>query len=225
MEFTLKNIWDLLSKAIVFILVVSIVFGIGAFVYNSYFVSPVYSTGVKFYASGMETTPTLGTSVAPQYVEFLNVNEFYEMVSKDLLEDTGVDLTPKQIASMLNFSSVVEETSSFYVTVRAEDPNLAYNVALSVAEKAPEQVDSFADVGVLEVIENPTLPTFPVGSSSLQVAFVGLVLGFFLACIAVVLREVLDNSIKSPDEITQLFGIPVFGTVPDFSGNNKKGER
>ena len=46
MEFTLKNIWDLLSKAIVFILVVSIVFGVGAFVYNSYFVSPVYSTDV-----------------------------------------------------------------------------------------------------------------------------------------------------------------------------------
>ncbi len=225
MEISLKILWDLITRAIVFILVVSIVFGVGAFIYNSYFVAPTYTANVKFYASGMETSPTLGTSVAPQYVEFLNVNEFYEMVSKDLLEDTGVNITPKEISSMLKFSSVVEETSSFFVNVYASDPNLAYNVALSVAEKAPEQVDSFADVGVLEVIENPTLPTFPTGSSSLKVAIVGLILGFIVGCFLVLLKEFLDSSIKSPDEITQLFDIPVFGTVPDFSENNKKGGR
>jgi len=227
-EISLKNIWEWVTRSIVFILVVSVVFGVGGFIYNSYFVSPTYAAGVKFYASGMETAPTIGNSVAPQYVEFLNVNEFNEMVSKDLLADTGVDLTPKEVSSMLSFSSVVEDTSSFFVVVRASDPNLAYNVALSVAEKAPEQVDSFADVGVLEVIENPTLPTFPEGAGSLKVALIAFVLGFVLASFAVVLKEVLDNSIKTPDEITQLFDIPVFGTVPDFSSsnkNNKKGDK
>ena len=223
MEISLKNVWELITRAIVFVLVVSIVFGIGAFIYNSYFVSPTYVAQVKFYASGMETSPTLGTSVAPQYVEFLNVNEFYEMVSKDLLADTGVDLSPKDISLMLKFSSVVEETSSFFVSVSAADPNLAYNVALSVAEKAPEQVDSFADVGVLEVIENPTLPTVSSGASSLKMGFVGLIFGFLVGCGLVVLKEFLDSSIKTPDEITQLFEIPVFGTVPDFSANSKKG--
>ncbi len=223
MEISLKNIWEWISKAIVFILVVAIVFGIGGFVYNSYFVSPTYVAGVKFYASGIEISPNLGTSVAPQYVEFLNVNEFYEMVSKDLLADTGVDLTPKAISGMLSFSSVVEETSSFFVTVRASDPNLAYNVALSVAKKAPEQVDSFADVGVLEVIENPSLPTGPVGASSLRIGMVAFILGFMVACFVVVMKEIFDNSIKTPDEITQLFDVPVFGIVPDFSSDNKKG--
>ena len=225
MEISLKNIWEWITKSIVFVLVISLIFGIGAFIYNSYFVEPVYVAGVKFYASGMETAPTLGNSVAPQYVEFLNVNEFYEMVSKDLHADTGVDLAPKKIANMLKFSSVVEETSSFFVTVSASDPNLAYNVALSVAEKAPQQVDGFADVGVLEVIENPTLPTVPTGAGSLKIALIGLILGFLFASFLVVLKEVLDNSIKTPDEITQLFGIPVFGTVPDFSADNKKGEK
>ncbi|MBQ3074849.1 MAG: hypothetical protein IJC26_02170 [Clostridia bacterium] len=224
MDISIKNIWEWISRAIVFILVVSFAFGVGAFIFNSYFVEPTYVASVKFYASGMETSPTLGTSVAPQYVEFLNVNEFYDMVSKDLLEDTGVNLTPKEVSYMLSFSSVVQETSSFFVTVRSADPNLAYNVALSVAEKAPEQVDSFADVGVLEVIENPTLPTFPTGAGSLKVGMIGIVLGFLFASFVVVLKEILDNSIKTPDEITQLFDIPVFGTVPDFSANNKKGE-
>lgn len=223
MEISLKNIWEWITKSIVFVLVISIAFGVGAFVYNSYFVEPTYIAGVKFYASGIESSPMLGNSVAPQYVEFLNVNEFNEMVSKDLLADTGMDLTPKEISGMLSFSSVVEETSSFFVTVKASDPNLAYNVALSVAEKAPQQVGGFSDVGVLEVIENPTLPTVPSGAGSLKYAMIGVILGFMFASFLVVMKELFDNSIKSPDEITQLFGIPVFGSVPDFSANDKKG--
>ncbi len=223
MEITLKNLWDWIMKGIVFILVVALLFGIGTFAYNKYFVSPMYRASVKFYASGMENTPTLGESVAPQYVEFLNVNEFYEMVSKDLLAVAGSNLSPKEIAGTLSFSSVVEETSSFFVRVTTPDPNLSYNIALSVAKMAPEQVDSFADVGALEVIENPTLPTSPEGAGALKTAFMGILAGFVLGAGLVVLKELLDNRIKTSDEITALFGIPVFGVVPDFSAGGKKG--
>lgn len=211
-------------KGIVFILILSLLFGIGTFAYNKYFVEPSYQAGVKFYASGMENTPTLGESVAPQYVEFLNVYEFYEMVAKDLLADTGTNLAPKEIARTLSFSAVVEETSSFFVRVNTADPNLSYNIALSVAEMAPERVGSFADVGELEVIENPTLPTAPEGAGALKAAVMGLLAGFVIGAGIVVLKELLDNRIKTSDEITSLFGIPVFGVVPDFAGNGKKGE-
>ncbi len=224
MEISLRDIYEWITKSIVFVLVIAIAFGVGGFVYNSYFVEPTYVATVKFYASGNDNSPLLGNSVAPQYVEFLNVNEFYEMVSKDLFADTGIDMTPREISRMLSFSSVVEETSSFFVTVKFSDPSLAYNVALSIAEKAPEQVNGFSEVGALEVIENPTLPTAPTSPGSLKIAILGFVLGFVFAAFLVVLKELLDNSLKTPEEITELFGIPVFGSVPDFSMGDKKGE-
>ena len=223
-EITLKNLWDWIVKGIAFILVVAILFGTGAFFYSKYFVDPRYSTSVKFYASGIESAPTLGQSVAPQYVEFLNVHEFYEMVSKDLLTNMDVEISPKEIASLLSFSAVVEETSSFFVTVTATDPDKAYQVALSIAKMGPERVSGFSDVGALEVIENPTLPTSPIGAGAMKNAVLGAVVGFVLAAAIVVLKEIFDNRIKGPDEITELFKIPVFGIVPDFSETGKKGE-
>ncbi len=224
MEITLKNLLDWIVKGIAFILVITILFGTGAFFYNKYFVDPVYATSVKFYASGIESSPTLGQSVAPQYVEFLNVNEFYEMVSKDLITSSEIEISPKEIASLLSFSSVVEETSSFFVTVTATDPDKAYHVALSVAKMGAERVSGFSDVGALEVIENPTMPTSPIGAGSLKAAIVGALIGFVLSCAIVVLKELLDNRIKSPEEITEIFKVPVFGVVPDFSESAKKGE-
>lgn len=228
MEITLKNIWEWIVKGIAFILVVSIIFGLGGYVYSRYFVEPTYVASVKFFASGlgtMKNNPEFGVAVAPQYAEFLNVKEFYETVSKDLLADTGKNLTPSEIAGMLDFSSVVEDTSTFFVTVTSSDADLAYNVALSVADEAPKRVEEFVDEdGKLQVIENPTLPTNSVGTGALKNATVALILGFLLACVIVVIKEIFDSSIKTSDEITQLFGIPVFGSVPDFS-DNKKGEK
>ena len=213
----------------VFIVVVAIIFGIGGYVYAQSFVDPSYVASVKFYANGegtLENNPEFGVAVAPQYAEFLKGFVFQDMVSKELLDETGIDLTPAQISSMVDFTSIVEETSTFSVTVTAADPDLAYNVARAVAEKAPDRVKEIVgEKGKLQVLENPKLPTAPAGAGPLQTAIIGLVLGFVLASAAVVVKELLDNRIKSPDEITQLFGIPVFGTVPDFSGNNKKGEK
>ena len=222
MEITFKNVVEWILKGITFVLVVSILFGIGAFVNNKYFTDPVYSTSVKFYASGLESNVAIKESVASQYVEFLNVNEFYEMVAADLLEESGRDISPKSISKYLSFSSVVESTTSFFITVKASDPNLSFDIARSVAKCAPKQVESFADAGILEVIGNPVLPTSPSSPGALRSSLAGLLLGFVLSCALDVLKEVLDNRIKSPDEITSLFGIPVLGIVPDFSAAETK---
>lgn len=222
MEFTIKNVMEWILKGIAFILAVSILFGVVAFVYNKYFMDPVYATSVKFYASGLESNVNIRESVASQYVEFLNVNEFYEMVAVDLLEETGRDISAKTIARHLSFSSVVEATTSFFVTVKASDPNLAYDIARAVANCGPKQVEGFAEAGFLEVIENPVLPTVPVSRGAVQSAVIGLVLGFALAVALVILKELLDNRIKTPDDITALFGIPVLGIIPDFSAAEAK---
>ena len=226
MEISLKNLFDWVMKIIVFVLVLTLIFGAGAFVFTKYFVAPTYTTSVKFYASGSENSLQAiqsAQSVAPQYIEFLNVNEFYEKVSQDLQADIGVELAPRAIASCVGFSSVIEETSSFFVIVNTGDPNLSYNIALSIAEMAPEQIQNFQNVGALEVLSNPVMPTAPSAPNVLANSFIGLFLGFVLAAGIVVLREVLDNRIKSADEITALFGLPVFGVVPDFSAGEKKG--
>lgn len=225
MEITLKDLFDWVMKSIVFILVIAILFGAGAFVYTKYFIEPTYTAQVKFYASASESNnySTLNQSVAPQFIEFLNINEFNELVSKDLTEDTGMNISPKEIASCLSFSSVIEETSSFFVVVTTTDPTLTYSIALSVAEMGPIQIANYENVGTLSVLSNPTMPTAPSGPNSVRNTLVGLIFGFLLAVAIVVLRELTDNRIRSAEELTDLFGLPLFGVVPDFSSNEKKG--
>lgn len=227
MEISLKNVIDWLVKSLAFILVITIVFGLGGFLYTKYFVAPSYTASVKFYASGTEESTQYQMShyqsVAHQYIEFLNINEFYDMVSRDLLEETGTEISPKAISSRIGFSSIIEETSSFFVIVTANDPNLTYSIAQSVARKAPEQIESFQQVGALEVVSNPVMPSAPSGPNLAKNTILSLAFGLVLSAAIVILREMLDNRIKSADEISELFGLPVFGVIPDFSAGDKKG--
>lgn len=223
---TFHNLLDWLRKSLAFLLIVTILFGVGTFIVTKYLVAPSYRASVKFYAGGGENNAQMynySLSVAPQYVEFLNVTEFYEAVSKDILESTGQEVSPRKVASSLKFSSIIEETSSFFVTVYTEDPNLSYNIALSVAKMAPERIASFENIGTLQILSNPSLPTAPAGPDVSRNTMMGLICGFILAAAAVILRELLDNRIQSSEEISELFRLPVFGTVPDFSAGEKKG--
>lgn len=230
MEITIKNLLDWVMRGIVLILVTAILFGCAAFVYTKYFVTPTYEANVKFYASSSaenknQLLAEYYRSVAPQYVEFLNVTEFYEMVSKKLEEETGQLLTPKQISSHIRFSSIIAETSSFFTVVKSSDPNLTYQIAKAVAELAPKRISNFENVGALEVLSYPQIPVAPSGPSVSRNVLLGVLIGLVLSAAFVIIKEFSDNRIRTAEEIGEFFGIPVIGSVPDFNANEKKGGR
>lgn len=219
-----------MMKGIAFIVALAVLFGVGAFIISSYFMEPVYQTRVKLYAAEPESTSSISgmyniRSITPQYIEFLNVNEYYQMVADDLAENAGKNMTAKEISKAVSFSSVVSETSTFYMVVETNDPGLSYNIAQSVYRTAPERVAQFSNVGVLEPIDVPAVPVEPVSPSILRNTVIGLFLGFVLSAAVVVLKELLDNRIRTPEEITELFGLSVFGAVPEFSDQPQKGAR
>ena len=54
---------------------------------------------------------------------------------------------------------------------------------------------------------------------------VGGVVGLVIAVIIVLLRSLLDNTVKSEEELKDRFDVPVLGEIPDFYESKKKGAR
>ena len=227
MEISLKEIFSYLKKWLALILTVAILAGAGAFLFTEYFVEPVYSSRVKFYASGDEQNSNSNfsyyKSVTPQFIEFLNVTEYFSLVAQKYEEIAGEPLSPYVVGEAISFSDVVSGTSAFYVTVHSESSVKAYNIARAVAQTAPSRVESFENAGTLEIISDPALTEEPVSPSVWKNTAIGFLLGLFLMAGIVILREMLDSRIRTPEEITELFGFPVFGVVPDFGEHGRKG--
>ena len=142
-QISLKSVLNWLSKGIVFILLAAILMGAIFFAYSKYMITPTYQSVVKLCADSTDDNSqriNYYVAVAPQYVELLNVNEFYGMVADEMLEKHGKVLTAEQISGRVTFSDVVEGTGVFYVTVRSHDPTEAYQIARAIADLAPERI-------------------------------------------------------------------------------------
>ncbi len=228
MEINVKTLFDWIMKGIVFIVVVTLLAGAGTFLYTKYFVSPTYRAEVKFCADS-EDPGSAGISyyksVAPQYVELLNVNEFYQMVAEELFTTKQKTYSSTQIRRMVSFSGVVEDTSVFYSRVNATNAQDAYDVAYAVASCAPRRIQGLRSEDTLMVASMPTVPTSPSAPNIRNNTIYGLFAGLAVSVLLVVVKELLDNRIKNSEEITETYGLPVLGVVPDFSNQEKEGQQ
>ena len=227
MEINVKTLFDWIMKGIVFIVIITLLAGTGDLLYSKYFVSPTYRAEVKFCADSEDPDGagiSYYKSVAPQYVELLNVNEFYQMVAEELLNSKGKRYEPSQIRRMVSFSGVVEDTSVFYARVSAGDQDEAYAVAYAVAVAAPKRILDIRGEDTLMVASMPQRPTAPSSPNIRNNVIYGLFAGLAISILLVVVKELLDNRIKTSEEITEIYGLPVLGVVPDFSNQEKEGQ-
>ena len=74
-------------------------------------------------------------------------------------------------------------------------------------------------VNTLTIIEEPTIPTSPVGSNTLLPTVMAAVIGLSLAAAGVYLLAFLDKSVKTVEEIKQLVPAPVIGYIPEIPKN------
>jgi succinoglycan biosynthesis transport protein ExoP len=79
-----------------------------------------------------------------------------------------------------------------------------------------------SNIRVVDPAMIPTYPSRPAKARNIALAFlVGLVGGIGLA----LMREYLDNTVKTPDDIETLARLPSLAVVPQFGGSNGNGRR
>src|SRR5438046_4375807 len=74
-----------------------------------------------------------------------------------------------------------------------------------------------SNIRVIDPAMIPSTPSRPAKTRNIALSFlVGLVGGIGLA----LLREYLDNTVKTPDDIESLARLPSLAVVPQFAGSN-----
>lgn len=64
------------------------------------------------------------------------------------------------------------------------------------------------------ILEPATIPLAPSSPNRVKITLMGLGLGILLGVCAMILAEVLDHSVKTIDDIEELLGLEVVGTIP-----------
>ena len=197
------------------ILIVAAVCTAAAGFYTSYFVTPIYESTAKLYVlNSQDTIPTLydlqvGEYLANDYIEVFNTWEVHETVIKNL----DLPYTNGYMQDMLAVSNP-SQTRILYITIKSPDPHEAMEIANEYAAVAIQFISktmSTEEPNIMSMAQEPAYPSSPNMSFN-------LIFGFILGCIisigAVTLRFVIDDKIKTADDIRKYTNLSVLSVVP-----------
>jgi polysaccharide chain length determinant protein (PEP-CTERM system associated) len=105
-----------------------------------------------------------------------------------------------------------------------ENTKRRYNIALNNLNTAQvsERIESAAQGQRITVIENASVPTSPTGPNRPLIATAGAMLGLSLAAAYFVLLELLNRSIRRPEELIQKFNVVPIGVVPYMESRRRR---
>lgn len=224
----LGQIFLVLWKYAVLILIVGIIFAVLLFFYAQMFVTPAYEANALFYVNN--STFSLSSAVkistgelnaasdlVDTYVAILQSRANMELV----IEESGVDYTYEQLREMVS-AKAVNSTGLFQVTVRSKNPEEARTLANTIAVILPDKISDIVTNSSVEVVDYAVTPHTRVSPSYMKYAAVGLLLGMVLCSAIVLLRSYFDDVIHDEDYLLQNFDAPVLATIPDLLAKTPK---
>lgn len=222
---TIQKIVAILLSRIKFILLVSVIVGALFFLYSKFMITPMYSTSAMMYvqnynsAEDSDSEDNINKKNQKIYTSDITGSAALAEICVILLQNSD------EISSLYDGCSVsmAVQEGTFYVnlTVNGSDPQKCANVANKVIEKSKEVFKENFDYGKIGTIREAKVPYTPYEPRNTKNGILGVLVGLVAACIIAILLELIDTTIKSDDDIQEMYGIPVFAEIPDFESQSR----
>ena len=207
--------WDV-WRGKVEIILMTVLCGLIAFFVSEIVLTPCYTSTTSLYVLAQQDNSTITTadlSVGAQLT-----NDYVILVtSRPVLEKTiaelDLDLSVSQLESMIKVSNA-NNTRILKISVTATDPELAQDIANSVRIAVGEQIVSVMNIDAVNTVEEASLPLAPSSPKVPRNTLIGMAAGFALMTGFYVLRSIMDDSVKSSEDVEKYMGLPVLGVIP-----------
>lgn len=205
----LKRTWE---KRIL-ILLITFLCTAGSLVYSLFVATPRYDSTAKITVSSSKGESKL---LEKDYKEIV----LDDRLLAEAAEKSDSDYTVKQLKNKVSVE-VPKNTRVVSIIVRDKDPQVASELADSVRELAVIKIKEMTkseDVSTLEDAEVPRVPSFP---NIPLYALLATTIGFVLSLVGVVVFELLDDRIKSPEDVEEGMDVVFLGVIPEINLGKK----
>lgn len=219
-EINLGEIFAVLLHKIWIIILATAVCGAVAFLYSFFIITPQYESTTKVYIlnkqSGSSVTYSdvqLSSTLSKDYEQLVTSRYVIEgVISKLNLDDTYEELAARVSASN------TDETRIIAITVTDPDPEQAQKIANAVRDLAAQHITQVMDIEAVNVVDNANLPDSPVSPSVPKWTLIGVAIGMIVSIAVIVIQHLLDDSIKSSEDIEKYLGISTLAVIPMNEG-------
>ena len=232
-EIDLLEIMGLLLSRWLLIMLVGITTALIGFAISFFVIAPTYESTTKIYILNKNESQNvtysdmqLGTQLTKDYSELINSR----YVLEEVIQKLRLNLDYQGLKEKVSVSSPTD-TRIVAITVTDKDPVEAMNIANAIRESASNHIGNVMDIDAVNVVESANMPTKKAGPSYLKWTVISGMLGVLLVCAMVLIKYLLDDTIKTSEDVERYLGlstlaiIPVIETEADSKKKRKRGKR
>lgn len=224
-EIDLLEILYLLGRRIWSILAVGLAAGLITGLLTHYGIEPKYSSTSKLYILSTSTSITsladvqIGTSLTKDYVQLVQSRPVVEQV----IENLNLNRTYEQVLAQMTFSNP-SDTRILVITAEDPDPVLAKDIVDEFAKVARSNIAEIMKIEEPSIAELGYITNKPVSPNLLKNVLIGALLGMFIMAAIVVVIYMIDDTVKSSDDIEKYLGLNTLTSIPllEDEGDAKK---
>ncbi|MGO1499485.1 MAG: capsular polysaccharide biosynthesis protein [Streptococcus thermophilus] len=202
----------------VFILFTAFYVAAFSFLVTYFFIQPTYTSTTRIYIVNQATDNNnlsaqdlqASTYLANDYKEIITSND----VLSEVIKDEKLNLSEAELSKMVSVN-IPTDTRLISISVNAKTGQDAQTLANKVREVASKKIKKVTKNEDFTTLEEAKLPESPSSPNIKLNVLLGAVLGGFLAVVGVLVREILDDRVRRPEDVEDALGMTLLGIVPD----------
>ncbi len=223
-EINLGELIGVLVSRAFLIISAGIFFALVCMFVSKFVLAPVYESTTKIYILNKDESSSItysdvqiSTQLTQDYAELIKSRYVLEEVIQRLRLDVDYDDLYEKLSIV-----TPSDTRIVAITVEDEDPMMAMKMANSIREVASEHITNVMDIDAINVVETANMPMEKAGPSVLKWTVIGGALGVILVCVVVLLEYLMDDSIKTSDDVENYLGLSTLALIPMAVEETKK---
>lgn len=217
----LREYFYIIKKKLWVIALSAIICGLVSGLISFFVLNPVYeaSTTLIVNKEVKDETVQMNTSDDLNFVQKLAVTYGEIIKSRTVITSTinklGLDSTYEEISDSITVTNI-DNTQIIKISVQNNNPHLAAKICNTIPKIFGVEAERVVKASGIEIIDKAEIPENPIKPNKMMNIAIAIVLGIMGSVFVIFLLEALNTKVKSPKDIEEKLGIPVFGVVPKY---------
>ncbi|MFC2403429.1 MAG: YveK family protein [Limosilactobacillus fermentum] len=224
----LQHLWKLFVQHVRMILIWTVGLGVIAWGLAAFVIPAKYTATTQILVNQRNSNDNNGQAYTNQQADIQMINTYKDIItnqvilksaSKQLANPSGSQRAyALSVAKLKDSLSVSTQTNSqvFSLSAEAGNPTEAKVIANTVAKVFKKQIRSMMNVNNVTIVSEATAPTSQSFPNKKLFALAGLVLGFLISYVYVLVRDLTDTTVRDNDFMTNELGLTNLGQVGEI---------
>ena len=232
-EIDIGHILSILWEKILVIIATGIIVGLAGFLVSKFLITPKYESETKLYVlnrANDSATTLSDVQLSTQLTKDYQILVTSAPVMNQVIKELGLNMKASELASTISVDTP-SDTRVLQITVTSNDPKRAKDIADKVAQVSSKKICDIMKIEQVNVIEEGSLSEEPAVDTVQKWTLIGLALGIVLSCAVIIIRAMLDDTVKTTEDVEKYFDLSTLAVIPiseemdDGLGKNKKSRK